>query len=227
MSRMIIFLTSSLLFLPFFSQLSAAQNARSQNDGWRTVTLERLEALSDTSSPMFRDVKSGKEVVLRCQDEGWGTVHLERVRERSALDQELGLKSWPEVEKALKEKKDAYLKSHRLRTREIFIKDESGPKHPRDDLAFFGDSERGFRFRFDSFDVCSKVDTLTSKYGEVCQVVLEVKDGPQKPSANGFVRIKSSSCLPKAAATSIADPSVINSQASPTGQGKNQKPTAR
>lgn len=216
MCRMIFFLTTSLLFAPFFSQSAIAQSTNPQKGGWRTITLERLETLSDTSHPMFRDLKSGNEVVLRCQDEGWGTVSLERVRGRFALDQELGLKSWPEVEKALKDQKDAYLKSHRLRTREIFVKDESGPKHPRDDLAFFGDSEQGFRFRFDSFDICSKADTLTSKYGEVCQIVLEVKDGPKKPSANGFARIKSSSCQPKAAASG-----------SPAVQGRKQQPTAR
>jgi hypothetical protein len=178
--------------------------------------LERLEEFSDTSNPLFKDVKTGNRVVLRCQDEGWGTVSLNRVKARVALDRELGLKSWPEIEKALNDKKDAYLKSHRVRAREIFVSTESGPKHPRDDLAFFGDSERGFRFKFESFDACSKVDTATSKFGEVCQVILEVKDGSAKPASSGFARIKSSSCQPKTAHVQSPDFS----------RDKNQSPKA-
>lgn len=214
---------SSVLGVLAVSFPAAAQ--KKAGDTWRTVTLERLNELSDTASPMFRDKASGKTVVLRCQDEGWGTVSLERVRGRIALDHELGLKSWPEVEKALKDQKDAYLKSNRLRAREIFVMDENGPKHPRDDLAFFGDAEKGYRFKFGKFDECSKVDTDSLKPGAVCQIVLEVKDAARKAGASGFARFKSVSCNPQSEAAGEAGSAV--QAVTPAGQGKQKQPVTR
>lgn len=74
----------SLLTIITFSELSSAQ--KKTEAAWRTLTLERLSELSDTSQPLFRDATTEKTIVLRCQDEGWGTVSLERVRGRFALD---------------------------------------------------------------------------------------------------------------------------------------------
>lgn len=213
----------SLLTIITFAELSSAQ--KKTEAAWRTLTLERLSELSDTSQPLFRDTTTGKTIVLRCQDEGWGTVSLERVRGRFALDQELGLKTWPEVEKALKEQKEAYLKSNRLRAREIFVMDESGPKHPRDDLAFFGDAEKGFRFKFGKFDECSKVDTDSMKSGEICQVVLEVKDGAKKSGASGFARFKSVSC--KAKSEVPASPDEAAAKTSGSGSNPKKQPVTR
>lgn len=226
-----VFAISSVLSVFLFSMSVFAQKTKdvgrnvSKDGQWRTITLERLNELSDTSSPMFRDGKTGHVIVLRCQDEGWGNVSLERVRGRFALDHELGLKSWPEIEKALKEQKEAYLKSNRLRAREIFVMDDSGPKHPRDDLAKFGEAEQGFRYKFGKFDECSKVDSDSMKPGEVCQVVLEVKDGAKKSGASGFARFKSVSCRPQTESSDTA-PGAANSPAVP-GQGKQKQPVAR
>lgn len=180
---------------------------------WTTVEVVRTEEMSDTASPIFqgKDDKGafGKsKITLRCADEGWGSVSLERVRGRFALDHELGLKSWPELNKALEKQSDAYLRGERLKFREIFVHDDSGPKHPRDELAAFGDSESGYKYKFAKFDECSKVDSETLKPGQSCVVTLQVKGASKKSGAFGHVRYRSIKCEPKSgASTTTSSPS--------------------
>lgn len=176
-------------------------------EDWTSVEIVRTEEMSDTSSPIFqgRDEKgpfSRSKITLRCADEGWGSVSLERVRGRFALDQELGLKSWPELSKALEKQTDAYLRGERLKFREIFVHMDVGPVHPRDELAAFGDSEKGFKYKFAKFDECAKVDSETLKPGQLCVVTLEFKGTSKKSGATGHVRYRSIKCEPKPGASS-------------------------
>lgn len=174
---------------------------------WTTVEVVRTEEMSDTASPVFRgkDEKGAfgsSKITLRCADEGWGSVSLERVRGRFALDHELGLKSWPELNKALEKQSDAYLRGERLKFREIFVHDDSGPRHPRDELAAFGDSETGFKYKFAKFDECSKVDSETLKPGQTCVVTLQVKGASKRSGASGHVRYRYIKCEPNPIASS-------------------------
>lgn len=52
----------SLLTIITFSELSSAQ--KKTEAAWRTLTLERLSELSDTSQPLFRDATTEKTIVL-------------------------------------------------------------------------------------------------------------------------------------------------------------------
>lgn len=170
---------------------------------WKTVEIIRTGEMSDTSSPMFQAKDSNgplgqSKITLRCADEGWGNVSLERVRGRIALDQQLGLKTWPEVTKALEKQGDAYLRGERMKFREIFVHNDSGPSHPRDELAAFGDVEKGYKYKFAKFDECSKVDSETLKPDQDCVVTLQIKDGPKKNGASGNVRYRSIKCVAKA-----------------------------
>ena len=192
--------TSRFVFLFVLWSTVATVNANAEQ--WTTVEVLRTEELSDTASPFFRGkddkgIFGQSMITLRCADEGWGSVSLERVRGRFALDHELGLKSWPELNKALETQKDAYLRGERLKFREIFVHDDSGPTHPRDELAAFGDSEKGFKYKFAKFDECSKVDTETLKPGQTCVVTLQVKGTSKKSGTAGHVRYRSIKCEPK------------------------------
>lgn len=195
----------------FWTSFSLKSEAKEED--WSTVELVRTDEMSDTASPVFqsKDQKGlfGKsKITLRCADEGWGSVSLERVRGRFALDHELGLKSWPELNKAMEKQTDAYLRGERLKFREIFVHDDSGPAHPRDELAAFGDSEKGYKYRFAKFDECSKVDSETLKPGQACVVTLQIKGTSKKSGATGHIRYRSIKCEPKpGAGTASASPS--------------------
>jgi hypothetical protein len=206
---------------------------RAEAADWTTVEIVRTEAMSDTSSPIFqgKDEKGPfgrSKISLRCADEGWGSVSLERVRGRFALDHQLGLKSWPEVTQALQKNGDAYLRGERLKFREIFVHDDSGPIHPRDELAAFGDSEKGFKYKFAKFDECSKVETETLMPGQICVVTLQVMapDKTKVPSKTkapsktmvpaGHVRYRSIKCTPNE-----SNASAVSAPASPAGETGN------
>ena len=211
--KMIFGASRSLLIVTSILWTTFAVNSEASAEEWRNVELVRTEDMSDTSSPIFqgKDEKGPlgrSKVTLRCADEGWGSVSLERVRGRFALDHELGLKSWPELNKALEKQTDAYLRGERLKFREIFVHDDSGPAHPRDELAAFGDSEKGYKYRFAKFDECSKVDTEALKPGQTCVVTLQIKGTSKKSGGTGHVRYRSIKCEPKpGAGTASASPS--------------------
>jgi hypothetical protein len=215
--RMIFGTSSPMLIAASIFWTSFFLISEAKAEDWNTVELERTDEMSDTSSPIFqsKDQKGlfGKsKISLRCADEGWGSVSLERVRGRLARDHELGLKSWPELNKALEKKTDAYLRGERLKFREIFVQDDSGPAHPRDELAAFGDSEKGYKYRFAKFDECSKVDSDTLKPGQTCVVTVQIKGTSKKSGGTGHIRYRSIKCEPKsgASATSVSPSSAIN-----------------
>lgn len=190
---------------------------------WTTVEVVRTEAVSDTSSAIFKgtDEKGlfgSSKVSLRCADSGWTYVEFEQVQRRVDLDKKLGLKSWPEVTQALQKKSGLKLGGKRAEFQEIFVHDDSGPIHPRNELAAFGDSEKGFKYRFNKFDECSKVETETLKPGQICVVTLQVM-APVKtkvPSKTmvpaGHVRYRSIKCTPNE-----SNASAVSAPASPAG----------
>jgi hypothetical protein len=227
--------SSPLLFAASILCTSNLLVQEAKAEDWSTVELVRTGEMSDTSSPVFQSKDQtgpfGKsKITLRCADEGWGSVSLERVRGRFALDNQLGLKSWPELNKALEKQTDAYLRGERLKFREIFVQDDSGPEHPRDELAAFGDSEKGYKYKFAKFDECSKVDSETLKPGQACVVTLQIKGTSKKSGVTGHVRYRSIKCEAQPGAGSISaspssainPPHVGNSVADPrkTGRGK-------
>jgi hypothetical protein len=194
--------SSPLLIAASILWTSFSRVPEAQAEDWRTVELVRTEEMSETSAPVFqsKDPKGpfGKsKITLRCADEGWGSVSLERVRGRFALDHQLGLKSWPELTKALEKQTDAYIRGERLKFREIFVQDDSGPEHPRDELSVFGDSEKGYKYKFAKFDECSKVDSETLKPGQSCVVTMQIKGTSKKSGSAGRIRYRSIKCEAK------------------------------
>ncbi len=220
----------NLVMVPMVLLALASLAFEANAEDWRTVELVRTGEMSDTSAPLFQGKDEQgpfgrSKVTLRCADEGWGNVSIERVRGRFALDHQLGLKSWPEVTKALQKNSDAYLRGERMKFREIFVQDDAGPVHPRDELAAFGDSEKGYKYKFAKFDECAKVDSETLKPDQTCVVTLQVKDTAKKNAASGHVRYRSIKCTPLAnAAGSNATPTEVP-QAAPSGSGGTRKKT--